>query len=70
MTILQSVSAIGGLASLQAKEVKVFKRAALEVITTSTFSVVPSTHWAIVGIEKAATERMVKNERSNTICEK
>ncbi|QUG41217.1 leucine-rich repeat protein [Psychrobacillus sp. INOP01] len=39
---------------------QLFERPALEDITMSTFSDVPSTHWAKREIEEAATERIVK----------
>jgi|GEM_PF-1202377 len=53
----------GSLTRAQAVKVlnKLFERPALEDITTSTFSDVLSTHWAIGEIEAAATERMVKH---------
>ncbi len=52
----------GSLTRAQAVKVlnQLFERPALEDITTSTFSDVLSTHWAIGEIEAAATERMVK----------
>jgi len=53
----------GSLTRAQAVKVlnQLFERPALEDITTSTFSDVLSTHWAIGEIEAAATERMVKH---------
>lgn len=52
----------GSLTRTQAVKVlnQLFERPAQKGITTSTFSGVPSTHWAIGEIEAAATERIVK----------
>ncbi|WP_418300884.1 S-layer homology domain-containing protein [Lysinibacillus fusiformis] len=52
----------GSLTRAQAVKVlnQLFERPALKRITTSTFSDVLSTHWAIGEIEAAATERIVK----------
>lgn len=52
----------GSLTRTQAVKVlnQLFERPAQKGITTSTFSDVPSTHWAIGEIEAAATERIVK----------
>ncbi|WP_291760653.1 MULTISPECIES: S-layer homology domain-containing protein [Lysinibacillus] len=52
----------GSLTRTQALKVlnQLFERPAQKGITTSTFSDVPSPHWAIGEIEAAATERIVK----------
>ncbi|MGF0469925.1 S-layer homology domain-containing protein [Lysinibacillus fusiformis] len=52
----------GSLTRAQAVKVlnQLFERPALKGITTSTFSDVPSTHWAIEEIEAAATKGIIK----------